>query len=115
MLRKNRLFTPGPTPLLPAAQMAMASADFHHRTAEFRELYKRTLADLKAFVGTKNDVLLLAASGTGAMEASVSNLTSPGDKVLVLTAALGISRQGVRLRCRNRLRSVWRDLRPRRD
>ncbi len=86
MLRKNRLFTPGPTPLLPAAQMAMASADFHHRTAEFRELYKRTLADLKAFVGTKNDVLLLAASGTGAMEASVSNLTSPGDKVLVLTA-----------------------------
>ena len=86
MLRKNRLFTPGPTPLLPAAQMAMASADFHHRTAEFRELYKRTLADLKAFVGTRNDVLLLAASGTGAMEASVSNLTSSGDKVLVLTA-----------------------------
>jgi aspartate aminotransferase-like enzyme len=86
MLRKSRLFTPGPTPLLPAAQMAMASADFHHRTAEFRELFKRTLADLKAFVGTKNDVLLLAASGTGAMEASVSNLTSPGDKVLVLTA-----------------------------
>jgi aspartate aminotransferase-like enzyme len=86
MLRKSRLFTPGPTPLLPAAQMAMASADFHHRTAEFREIYKRTLADLKAFIGTKNDVLLLAASGTGAMEASVSNLTSPGDKVLVLTA-----------------------------
>jgi aspartate aminotransferase-like enzyme len=86
MLRKSRLFTPGPTPLLPAAQMAMASADFHHRTAEFRELYKRTLADLKAFIGTKNDVLLLAASGTGAMEASVSNLTSPGDKVVVLTA-----------------------------
>ncbi|MGE5112592.1 MAG: pyridoxal-phosphate-dependent aminotransferase family protein [Acidobacteriaceae bacterium] len=86
MLRKSRLFTPGPTPLLPAAQMAMASADFHHRTAEFRDLYKRTLADLKAFIGTKNDVLLLAASGTGAMEASVSNLTSPGDKVVVLTA-----------------------------
>jgi len=86
MLRKSRLFTPGPTPLLPAAQMAMASADFHHRTAEFRELYKRTLADLKAFIGTKNDVMMLAASGTGAMEASVSNLTSAGDKVLVLTA-----------------------------
>src|SRR5512141_1305168 len=86
MLRKSRLFTPGPTPLLPAAQMAMASADFHHRTAEFRELYSRTLADLKSFVGTKNDVLLLASSGSGAMEASVSNLTSPGDGVLVLTA-----------------------------
>ena len=86
MLRKSRLFTPGPTPLLPAAQVAMASADFHHRTAEFRDLYKRTLADLKAFIGTKNDVLMLTSSGTGAMEAAVSNLTSPGDRVLVLTA-----------------------------
>jgi aspartate aminotransferase-like enzyme len=44
------------------------------------------LRDLKTFVGTKNDVILLASSGTGAMEASVSNLTSPGDRVLVLTA-----------------------------
>jgi aspartate aminotransferase-like enzyme len=86
MLRKNRLFTPGPTPLLPSAQLAMASFSLHHRTADFRALYSRTLADLKDFVGTKNDVLVLAASGTGAMEASVSNLTSPGDKVLVLTA-----------------------------
>jgi aspartate aminotransferase-like enzyme len=86
MLRKNRLFTPGPTPLLPAAQTAMASFSLHHRTADFRALYTRTLADLKDFVGTKNDVLILASSGTGAMEASVSNLTSPGDKVLVLTA-----------------------------
>jgi len=86
MLRKNRLFTPGPTPLLPSAQVAMASAGMHHRTAEFRALYTRTLADLKAFVGTRNDVLMLASSGTGAMEAAVSNLTSPGDKVLVLTA-----------------------------
>jgi aspartate aminotransferase-like enzyme len=86
MLRKNRLFTPGPTPLLPSAQLAMASADVHHRTAQFRDLYVRVLADLKEFVGTSNDVLILAASGTGAMEASVTNLTSPGDKVLVLTA-----------------------------
>src|SRR5438067_8829462 len=86
MLRKPRLFTPGPTPLLPAAQVAMASAGMHHRTADFRALYTRTLADLKQFVGTRNDVLVLASSGTGAMEASVSNLTSPGDKVLVLTA-----------------------------
>lgn len=86
MLRKNRLFTPGPTPLLPAAQMAMASFSLHHRTADFRALYTRALADLKEFVGTKNDVLMLASSGTGAMEASVSNLTSPGDKVLVLAA-----------------------------
>ena len=86
MLRKNRLFTPGPTPLLPAAQTAMASFAMHHRTADFRALFSRVLADMKDFIGTKNDVLVLACSGTGGMEASVSNLTSPGDKVLVLTA-----------------------------
>jgi aspartate aminotransferase-like enzyme len=86
MLRKNRLFTPGPTPLLPAAQTAMASFTAHHRTADFRALFQRVLADMKEFIGTKNDVLVLACSGTGVMEASVSNLTSPGDKVLVLTA-----------------------------
>ena len=86
MIRKTRLFTPGPTPLLPAAQFAMAAADIHHRTPEFRALYQRVLGQLKTFVGTKNDVLLLASSGTGAMEAAVSNLTSPGDRVLVLSA-----------------------------
>jgi aspartate aminotransferase-like enzyme len=86
MIRKTRLFTPGPTPLLPAAQFAMAAADIHHRTAEFRALYTRVLAQLKEFVGTTNDVIILSSSGTGAMEASVSNLTSPGDRVLVLTA-----------------------------
>jgi aspartate aminotransferase-like enzyme len=86
MLRKNRLFTPGPTPLLPAAQAAMASFTAHHRTADFRALFQRVLADMKEFIGTQNDVLVLACSGTGAMEASVSNLTSPGDKILVLTA-----------------------------
>src|ERR1700676_4410560 len=106
MIRKTRLFTPGPTPLLPAAQFAMAAADMHHRTPEFRALFQKVLAQLKVFVGTKNDVLLLSSSGTGAMEASVSNLTSPGDRVLVLTAgkigerwvslakALGCARDG---------------------
>src|ERR1035438_2233966 len=86
MIRKTRLYTPGPTPLLPAAQFAMPAADIHHRTAEFRALYTRALAPLKDFVGTRNDVIILASSGTGAMEASVSNLTSPGDRVLVLSA-----------------------------
>ncbi|HEV2575865.1 MAG TPA: alanine--glyoxylate aminotransferase family protein [Acidobacteriaceae bacterium] len=86
MIRKTRLFTPGPTPLLPAAQFAMAAADIHHRTPEFRALFQRVLSQLKEFVGTKNDVIILSSSGTGAMEASVSNLTSPGDRVLVLTA-----------------------------
>ena len=86
MLRKNRLFTPGPTPLLPAAQTAMASYAVHHRTADFRALFSRVLSDIREFIGTKNDVLVLASSGTGVMEGAVSNLTSPGDKVLVLSA-----------------------------
>jgi aspartate aminotransferase-like enzyme len=86
MLKKNRLFTPGPTPLLPQGQLAMASYGAHHRTADFRALFTRVLADLKEFIGTKNEVLVLTASGTGFMEAAVSNLTSTGEKVLVLTA-----------------------------
>ena len=86
MIRKTRLYTPGPTPLLPAAQFAMAAADIHHRTPEFRALFLKVLAQLKVFMGTQNDVLLLSSSGTGAMEASVTNFTSPGDRVLVLTA-----------------------------
>ena len=86
MLKKNRLFTPGPTPLLPQAQMAMAAYGAHHRTAEFRALFTRVLVDVKEFIGTNNDVLVLTSSGTGFMESSVSNLTSPGDRVLVLTA-----------------------------
>src|SRR5215469_5910353 len=86
MIKKTRLFTPGPTALLPSAQLAMAGATMHHRTAEFRALYTRVLADLKTFVGTQNDVVMFTASGTGAMEAAVSNLTSPGDKVLVVSA-----------------------------
>jgi aspartate aminotransferase-like enzyme len=86
MLLKNRLFTPGPTPLLPAAQNAMAAFTAHHRTADFKALLTRVLADMKDFIGTQNDVLVIASSGTGAMEGSVSNLTSPGDRVLVLTA-----------------------------
>jgi len=64
----------------------MASYGAHHRTADFRALFQRVLADLKEFIGTQNDVLVLTSSGTGMMEASVSNLTSPGDRVLVLTA-----------------------------
>lgn len=86
MIRKGRLLTPGPTQLLPSAQLAMAGATMHHRTAEFRALYSKVLADLKVFVGTRNDVVLMTCSGTGVMEASVSNLTSPGEKVLVVSA-----------------------------
>src|SRR6266436_6799674 len=86
MLRKNRLFTPGPTPILPAAQTAMASFAMHHRTADFRALFQRVLADMKSFISAQNDVLVVASSVSRVMEGAVSNLTSPGDRVLVLTA-----------------------------
>jgi aspartate aminotransferase-like enzyme len=85
-IKKQRLLTPGPTPLLPKALHAMMGSDIHHRTEEFRTLYRSVLADLKEVMGTSNDVLTLVASGTGAMEASVSNLFSPGDRVIVCVA-----------------------------
>ncbi len=85
-IKKQRLLTPGPTPLLPKALHAMMGSDIHHRTDDFRNVYRSVLADLKEVMGTSNDVLALVASGTGAMEASVSNLFSPGDRVIVCVA-----------------------------
>jgi aspartate aminotransferase-like enzyme len=85
-IRKQRLLAPGPTPLYPPALHAMMASDIHHRTEDFRNVYKATLADLKHVYGTQNDVLCFTASGTGAMDAAVSNLFSKGDKVIVCTA-----------------------------
>ncbi|HYK17771.1 MAG TPA: alanine--glyoxylate aminotransferase family protein [Bryobacteraceae bacterium] len=85
-IKKQRLLTPGPTPLLPQALHAMMGSDIHHRTEDFRKVYLSVLADLKDVMGTSNDVLILVASGTGAMEASIANLFSPGDKVIVCSA-----------------------------
>lgn len=85
-IKKQRLLTPGPTPLYPKALHAMMDADLHHRTEDFRNLYRTVLADLQEVLSTRNDVLVLVASGTGAMEASVSNCFSPGDRVIVCSA-----------------------------
>jgi aspartate aminotransferase-like enzyme len=85
-IRKQRLLTPGPTPLYPPALHAMMASDIHHRTEDFRKAYRACLADLKEVLGTSNDVLMFAASGTGAMDATVSNLLSKGDKVIVCSA-----------------------------
>src|SRR5215813_8141483 len=85
-IKKQRLLTPGPTPLLPKALHAMMDADIHHRTEDFRALYRTVLADLKEVLNTRNDVIVLVASGTGAMEASVSNCFSAGDTAIVCTA-----------------------------
>ena len=85
-IRKQRLLTPGPTPLYPPALHAMMASDLHHRTEDFRTIYRACLSDLKEVMGTAHDLLMFAASGTGAMDASVSNLFSKGDKVIVCSA-----------------------------
>src|SRR5260370_606358 len=83
---KERLFTPGPTPLLMEAQARTLTASLHHRTQAFRELLRETLENLRYFFNTQNDVLIFSSSGTGAMEGALANLVSPGDRVLVATA-----------------------------
>src|SRR5918995_5622168 len=85
-IRKQRLLTPGPTPLYPKALHAMMGSDIHHRTEDFRNVYRSVLGDLKEVLGTSNDVLTLVASGTGAMEASVTNFFSRADRVIVCSA-----------------------------
>jgi len=85
-IRKQRLLTPGPTPLYPKALQAMMGSDIHHRTEDFRNVYRAVLSDLKEIYGTSNDVLCLVSSGTGAMEASVANFFSAGDEAVVCTA-----------------------------
>ena len=64
----------------------MMRSDMHHRTEDFRKAYRACLADLKEVMGTSYDVLMFAASGTGAMDGAVSNLFSRGDKVIVCVA-----------------------------
>src|SRR6188768_2857682 len=86
MIRKPRLFTPGPTPLHPAVLEAMARPIPHHRTDEFRKVFAESIAGLKAFLKTTEDVLILACSGTGGMEAALVNVLDPGDKMLALVA-----------------------------
>ena len=84
---KPRLFTPGPTPLLMEAQArTLLAANLHHRTEAFRKILAETLGLLKYYFHTQNDVLVFASSGTGAMEGSVANLCSPGERILVGTA-----------------------------
>lgn len=81
---KQYLLSPGPTPIPNEVALAMAETMIHHRTPQFNKVFDEAREGLKKLFGTKNDVLMLASSGTGAMEAAVANLFSPGDKVLVI-------------------------------
>jgi aspartate aminotransferase-like enzyme len=82
MIKKNYLMSPGPTPLPDAVVASAARPLIHHRTAEFSDIYLKASQGLKEVFGTREDVYILAASGTGAMESAVVNLHSPGDRVL---------------------------------
>ena len=81
---KYRLLTPGPTQVPEPSLLAMARQVPHHRTPEFRSLVAEVLDGLKYVFQTQHDVVLLAASGTGAMEAAVANLVPRGGKAIVL-------------------------------
>ncbi len=81
---KNYLLAPGPTPVPPRVLLAMAQPIIHHRTPQFSQIFAEAKRGLKEVFQTKEDVLMLAASGSGAMESAVTNLFSPGDEVLVI-------------------------------
>jgi aspartate aminotransferase-like enzyme len=81
---KQYLLSPGPTPIPNEVQLAMAQTMIHHRTPEFAVVLEEARQGLKTLFGTTNDVIILASSGTGAMEAAVTNLFSPEEKVIVV-------------------------------
>lgn len=83
-LKKDYLLTPGPTPVPSEALLSMAKPIIHHRTPEFMEIFKEVSENLKYVFQTQSEVLVFTSSGTGAMEATVANLLSPGDKVLTV-------------------------------
>jgi aspartate aminotransferase-like enzyme len=83
-MKKFRLLAPGPTPVPPEVLLAMAQPALHHRTPEFEALFAQARRGLQWLFQTRREVLILAASGTGAMEGAVVNACSPGDRVLVI-------------------------------
>lgn len=83
---RQRLFTPGPTPIPARVQAAMAGPVVYHRGPDFPALLRGVAADLKTVFPTPHDLLLLACSGTGAMEAAVANTLTRGDRALVAQA-----------------------------
>jgi aspartate aminotransferase-like enzyme len=84
-MRKYRLMSPGPTPVPEKILLKMADTIIHHRTPQFQAVLKDVNVKLKKVFQTENPVFTFASSGTGAMEASVVNLLSKGDKALVIS------------------------------
>ena len=82
----ERLYTPGPTPIPERIRRVMAEPIIHHRTAEFTEILRATSEGLKPLFGTAQEVLTLAASGTGGLEAAFVNLLTRGREVVTVNA-----------------------------
>lgn len=82
MQDKTFLMIPGPTPVPESVLLAMAKHPIGHRSNEFSDILKEVYSDLKWLFQTKNEVFIFSASGTGAMDAALSNLVNPGDNVL---------------------------------
>lgn len=85
-MRKTYLLTPGPTQIPESVSSIFARPIIHHRTPAFQTLFEDVKQNLKYLFQTKQDVLLLTCTGTGAMDAAASNLFKKGDKVITLNA-----------------------------
>ncbi|MCM8761044.1 MAG: alanine--glyoxylate aminotransferase family protein [Candidatus Omnitrophica bacterium] len=83
-MTKNYLMTPGPTPVPEEIRIEMSKPIIHHRTKEYQAIFKEVTDGLKKIFKTSGDVFTFTSSGTGAMEASVVNVCSPGDKIVVV-------------------------------
>ncbi|HEY8542998.1 MAG TPA: alanine--glyoxylate aminotransferase family protein [Pseudothermotoga sp.] len=86
MLRKNYIMAPGPTPVPIDILLAGAKETIHHRTPQFLEIIEKTLEEAKYLFQTSNRVYVFVSSGTGAMEAAVTNLVNPGEKAIVVVS-----------------------------
>ncbi|HYR20020.1 MAG TPA: alanine--glyoxylate aminotransferase family protein [Myxococcales bacterium] len=85
-MKKIRLLTPGPTPVPERISLRMAQPILHHRSPEFEQVFARCREGLAWLFQTKQDVVQLASSGTGAMEASLVNFLRRGDEAIVIDA-----------------------------
>lgn len=83
---KPRLMTPGPAPVPEDVLLELARPVIHHRSAEAKQVIVEAIGGLKEVFQTKNDVMILTASGTGAMEAAAVNAVPRGGKAIVLNA-----------------------------
>ncbi len=86
MLKKNYIMAPGPTPVPTDVLLAGAKETIHHRTPQFLKIIEETLDEARYLFQTSNRVYVFVSSGTGAMEAAVTNLVNPGEKAIVVVA-----------------------------